>query len=238
MELPCLPKHSPDSIAAIRFTASRHAVSTATRSSGAQLSGAGAPETSIGLDSPSGHTGKSPPESCAAPATLMGFGAPTATSARRSTVPGIPTPVRSAFRVSHPLDGLLPPSLPTSRVGATHGVHPTELFPPAEPYAFRRRCPLAVSDIASPCSEDQEVKMPRGFRALLPAEIRARREPKLSPSRCSLGLLRLSRAFPCTPWRRLPVSFPHALLTPLLREKERPALQGLAERASRRTLAG
>jgi hypothetical protein len=80
--------------------------------------------------------------------------------------------------------------------------------------------------------------MPRGSRALLTAEIRARREPKLSSNRCSLGLLSLSRAFPCTPWKRLPVSFPRALSTPLLREKERPALQGLAEHASRRTLAG
>jgi hypothetical protein len=67
-----------------------------------------APEAPIDLGSPSGHTSSSPPESCAAPATLMGFTAPTATSARRSTSPGIPNPVRSVFRVSHPLDGFLP----------------------------------------------------------------------------------------------------------------------------------
>jgi hypothetical protein len=67
-----------------------------------------APEAPVDLGSPPGRTDKSPPESCAAPATLMRFGAPTAASARRSTWPGDPTPVRSAFRVSHPLDGFLP----------------------------------------------------------------------------------------------------------------------------------
>ena len=67
-----------------------------------------ASEAPIDLGSPPGHTGKSPPESCAAPATLMRFAAPTATSARRSTSPGVPDPVRSVFRVSHPLDGFLP----------------------------------------------------------------------------------------------------------------------------------
>jgi hypothetical protein len=40
------------------------------------------------LDGPPGHTELTPPESCAAPATFMGFLAPTATSARRSTNPG------------------------------------------------------------------------------------------------------------------------------------------------------
>jgi hypothetical protein len=48
-----------------------------------------------------------------------------------------------------------PSHLPISEIGAAHGVHPSEPFPPAEPYAFRRRCPLAVSDITSYCSEDQ-----------------------------------------------------------------------------------
>jgi hypothetical protein len=45
-------------------------------------------KASIGFDGPPRHTGKVPPESCAAPATFMGFDAPTATSARRSTDPG------------------------------------------------------------------------------------------------------------------------------------------------------
>jgi hypothetical protein len=43
--------------------------------------------------------------------------------------PGFPNPVRSAFRVFHPLDGLLPSSFPTSRAGTTHGVQPSRAFP-------------------------------------------------------------------------------------------------------------
>jgi len=150
----------------------------------------------MGFDGPPRHTGKVPPESCAAPAAFMGFSAPTATSARRSTYLGIPAPIRSAFRVSHPLDGLLPSRLPTSRIGATHGVRPAELFPSTEPCASRRLCPLAVSGIAYSCSENQKFTMPRSFRALLPAEIRTHNRPKPAPSRCSPGFFRLSRAFP------------------------------------------
>ena len=97
------------------------------------------PEAPVGLAGPSGHSYDAPPESCAAPATLMGFCAPTTTSTRRSTRSGFPTPVCSAFRVSHPLDGLLPPCLPITRIGAARGVHPPERFPPAEPYAFGAR---------------------------------------------------------------------------------------------------
>jgi hypothetical protein len=172
----------------------RLAVSTTSRFSEGPLSDAETPETLLGLGSPTGHTKTPPPESCAAPATLMGFGAPTATTAQRSTIPRIPTPVRSAFRVSHPLDGLLPPSFPASRTGAAHGVHPSEPFPRTEPYAFRRHYPLAVSGNASSCSEDQEVTLPRSSRALLPARIRThpgrnRDEPMLSWASC------LSRAF-------------------------------------------
>lgn len=93
-------------------------------------------EAPVGLAGPSGYSNNVPPESCAAPATLMGFCAPTTTSTRRSTRSGFPTPVCSAFRVSRPPDGLLPPCFPASRTGAARGVHPPERFPPAEPYAF------------------------------------------------------------------------------------------------------
>jgi hypothetical protein len=102
--------------------------------------------------------------------------------------PGVPLPVRSAFRVSHPLDGLLPPSFPATRTGAAHGVHPSELFPPTEPYALRRLCPLVVSGIAYSCSENQKFTMPRDSRALLPARIRTRRRSEPTPSRCSPGV--------------------------------------------------
>lgn len=110
--------------------------------------------------------------------------------------PGIPTPVRSASRVSHPPGGFLPPNFPATRTGATRGVHPSELFPFAEPYVLRRLCPLAVPGIAYSCSENQKFTMPRGSRALLPAKIRACRRPKPASGRCSLGFPRLSRAFP------------------------------------------
>jgi hypothetical protein len=56
------------------------------------------------------------------------------------------------------------------------GFIPSELFPSAEPCTLRLPCPPVVFDIASSCSEDQKVTMPRNFRALLPAEIRTRLE--------------------------------------------------------------
>jgi hypothetical protein len=233
-----LPSGAPTAVRS-RYSVpgTRLAVSTTARSSGEPLSGAEAPETPLGLGSPSGHASALPPESCAAPATLMGFLAPTATSARRSTIPRIPTPVSSASRVSHPLDGLLPSSLPATRTGAAHGVRPPEPFPRAEPYASRRRCPPAVPGNAFSCSEDQEVTMPRSSRALLPARIRTH------PSRGRGGPM-LSWAFlplqsvPRPPWGRLPAPFPHALSAPGLREIERAALQGVGERPSRTPLAG
>jgi len=46
--------------------------------------------------------------------------------------------------------------------------------PPRSRPPFDVTCLLAVSDIASFCSEDQEVTMPRDSKALLPAEIRTR----------------------------------------------------------------
>jgi hypothetical protein len=209
----------------------RHAVSTASRFSGYSPSGAEAPEASMDFGFPSGHTETIPPEP-------HGTGDPHGVLRLHSDIsteihqPGLPHPVRSAYRVSHPLDGLLPPCLPTTRIGATHEVHPPEPFPPAEPYAFRRQCPLAVSGMACSCSEDQEVTMPRGSRALLPAEIRtpaSRSSPKPMLSWAFLPL----QSVPRLPWVRLPGPFLPALFTPALREVGRAALQGLTARSSR-----
>jgi hypothetical protein len=150
---------------------SRPVVSTTSRHSGTSLSDAEAPETPLDLSFPTGHTRSFPPEP-------EGSGNPHGVLRLYSDVgvkvhgPGIPHPVRSASRVSHPLDGFLPSRFPATRTGAAHEVHPTEPFPSAEPHAFQRRCPLAVSGIACSCSEDQEFTMPRSSRALLPAEIR------------------------------------------------------------------
>jgi hypothetical protein len=57
------------------------------------------------------------------------------------------------------------------------GFIPSEPFPSAEPCTFRLPYPLAVSDIACSCSEDQKATMPRNSRALLPAKIRTRLKP-------------------------------------------------------------
>ena len=102
--------------------------------------------------------------------------------------PGHPNPVRSAFRVSHPLDGLLPPMLSDPKAGTTRGViGPPEPYPFAEPHASRRRDPHAVSDIACSCSEDQEVTMPRDSRALLSAKIRTDGKPGPAAAAALLG---------------------------------------------------
>jgi hypothetical protein len=117
--------------------------------------------------------------------TLMGFFASTATSAGRSTNPGFHARYVPPSEFFTLLTVYSLHSLPTSRVGATHEVHPTERFPSTEPYAFQRPCPPDVSGMALSCSEDQKITMPRDSRALLPAEIRtprdrSPREPMLS----------------------------------------------------------
>jgi hypothetical protein len=89
-----------------------------------------------------------------------------------------------------------PPCLPAHGTGATHGVHPAERFPSVEPYAFRRRCPLAVSGIACSCSEDQEFTMPCSSRALLPTEVRTCLGPRPAQADALMGFLCLSRAIP------------------------------------------
>jgi len=76
---------------------------------------------------------------------------------------------------------------PVTRTGATRGVHPSELFPLTEPYAFRRRCPHAVSDIALFCSEDQKATMPRGSRVFLFVRIRIRSHRGAAESMLSWG---------------------------------------------------
>jgi hypothetical protein len=165
------------------------------------------PEAPVGLAGPSGQSDNTPPESCAAPATLMGFRAPTTTSTRRSTRSGLPTPVCSAFRVSHPLDGLLPPCLPTSRIGAARGVHPPERFPPAEPYAFG-----AIALMLFLASRSLALRTRRSRCPAAPRLCSLRRSvPACEPwrtrdhaGRCSHGLFCLSGAF----LRRSEIGFP------------------------------
>jgi hypothetical protein len=93
---------------------------------------------------------------------------------------------------------------PATRTGTTRGVHPSELFPLTQPYAFRRQCPHAVSDIALFCSEDQKATMPRGSRVFLFVRIRTR--PHRSTVRSMLSWV-LRRLFRVRPERRR-ASFP------------------------------
>jgi hypothetical protein len=171
MGLPGPSKPPRISLAAIRFTAT---ASSFQRPRGFQESRCPAPRyrklpwTSASLQGTPNRPRRSPQT----PTTFMGFVRLDSDMGVKVNWPGLPTPVRSVFRVSHPLDGLLPSRLPATRTGATHEVHPTERFPSAEPHAFRRRCPPAVFGIACSCSEDQKFTMPRSSRALLPAEIR------------------------------------------------------------------
>jgi hypothetical protein len=216
---------------------SRLVVSTTSRHSRVPLSGAEAPEAPMDFSFPSGRTETSPPEpeSSGNPHGVLRLYSDMGVKVHG---PGLPHPVRSAFRVSHPLDGLLPSRFPASRTGATHEVHPTERFPSAEPHAFRRRCPLAVSGIACPCSEDQEFTMPRSSRALLPAEIRTRGRPKSARADTLMGLHTPLQSVPLGPWRRLPGTFPPALPSSDLREIGTAALQGFVASAGRATPRG
>ena len=198
----------------------------------------------IALGSSSGFTDPPPLESCAAPTTLLGFVCPYSDIGSKvhpgfhPRSPGVPPPERSAFRVSHPPDGLLPLNFPATRTGTTHGVHPPELLPPVELYAFRRLCPPAVSDIAFFCSEDQEIEMPRNSRALFPTEDRTNTEPRTREGRYSHGLL-------WSPLRSVPRSAVGAVSRPVpscafcsrSRGIKCPALQGFASCPSRRHLS-
>jgi hypothetical protein len=64
------------------------------------------PWTSVPLQ---GTTGPTPPGPREAPATLVGFFAPTATSAREVHVPGASSPGLFRLQGLHPPDGFLPP---------------------------------------------------------------------------------------------------------------------------------
>jgi hypothetical protein len=99
--------------------------------------GAEAPTPPMSLDLLQG-TPDCPGRRLPTPATLMRFFAPTTTSAWRSTIPGFHTRFvpPSGFLTLLTVYSLQ--RFPISRIGAVHGVHPTERFPPAEPYAFRR----------------------------------------------------------------------------------------------------
>jgi len=220
MRFSCPAECTAESVVAHVVRDTRHAVLTTTRYSGNGRVGTEVPTPPMDLDPLQGTPGN-PRRSLPTPAALLRFSAPTATSVRRSTNPGFHTRCVPPSGFLTPLTVSSLRHLPVSRTGATHGVHPAELFPLAEPYASRRRCPLAVSDIAFFCSEDQKITMPRSFRALLPARIRIPAPEPEGPGGSMLSWdFRLSRAFPRQPWNRLPGPFLPALSPPALRRDQ------------------
>jgi hypothetical protein len=168
----------------------------------------------------------------------MGFRAPTATSARRSTCPGDSSPryVPStgfltlltvcslrAFRPrgSVPLMGFTLQSFSPAQSSTPFGAFALMPFLTSRPPALRTRrsrCPAAPG-LCSLCGSVP----PRG------------RSPGEADALLGFDPL---QSFPSPPSRRLPATFPHALCEPRLRETGHPALQGLAERIGRPALAG
>ena len=210
MGLSCPTKFTTGNVVTYLVCDVRHTVLTVSRLSETGRAGTEVPTPPMDLDPLQGTPGN-PRRSLPTPATLLRFSAPTAAPARRSTIPGfhtrfVPPP---GFLTLLTVSSLR--HLPITWTGATHGVHPAELFPLAEPYAFRRRCPLVVSDIAFFCSEDQRITIPRDFRAFLPARIRIpTRARRFGGTDALLGLSPL-QSVSHTPWNRLPGSFLLAL---------------------------
>jgi hypothetical protein len=147
------------------------------------------------LDFPSGYTEPAPPKPLSFD-NPPGLWRPYSDMSAEVHVPGFPDPVRSACRVSHPLDGLLPPAPsgpegPVPLMGFTlQSVSPSQSRTSFDAVALlpflasrspalrtrRPRCPAA----SGRCS-------PRGS---VPILAEAKRADTL------LGFLRLSRAFP------------------------------------------
>jgi hypothetical protein len=175
-------------------------------------------EAPMGFDGPPRHTGKVPPESCAAPATFMGFSAPTATSARRSTDPGFQT-----------------------RFGPPSGF--LTLLTVCSLRTFRPRGPVPLMGFTLQSFSPPQSRTPLGACALLPflasrtlaLRTRSSRCPA-TPGRCSLrrsvpasgrsrpradtllGFLPPLQSVSFAPGNQLPGPFPHALCPPDLRE--------------------
>jgi hypothetical protein len=157
---------------------------------------AGGRKASMGFDVPSRHTGTVPPESCAAPAAFMGFNAPTATSARRSTTPGFQ-----------------PRFVPPSGFPTLLTVSSLRAFRPRGPVPLMGFTLQSFSPPQSRTSCDACALLPFLASRTLALRTRSSRCPA-APGRCSLrgsvpaggrslqradallGFMRLSRAFP------------------------------------------
>jgi hypothetical protein len=148
------------------------------------------------LDFPSGYVPNQPRRDREVPTTLMGFLRPYSDISVEVHLPGLPHPVRSASRVFHPPDGLLPPAPsgpegPVPLMGFTlQSFSPSQSRTPFGAVALlpflasrapalrtrRPRCP-AASGLCSPRGSVPLTTEAEGADALL-------------------GISRLSRAFP------------------------------------------
>jgi hypothetical protein len=162
------------------------------------------------LDGPPRHTELTPPESCAAPATFMGFLAPTATSARRSTNPGFQT------RYVPPSGFLALLTAYSLRAFRSRGSVPLMGFTLQSVSPPQSRTPygaLALLPFLTSCSSALRTRRSRcpaapGHCSLRGSVPTADRSPQ--GSMLSWGFRPL-QSVPRTPGDRLPDPFPHAL---------------------------
>lgn len=148
----------------------------------------------MALNSSSGHTGSPPsvPSGTGNPPEVL---RPYSDFGREVHMTRASSPVRSAYRVSHPPDGLLPP-LPSDPEGSVPlmGFTLQSVCPAQSRTPFSASYLPAVPDIVSSSSEDLEVTVPRGSKVLLPARIRTREPAEAGRGPMLSWGYRLSRA--------------------------------------------
>jgi hypothetical protein len=173
-----------------------------------------------------------PRRGLSAPTTLLGFLRPYSDVSVEVHGPGFPDPVRSAFRVSHPLDGFLPPAPPGPERPVPLMGFTLQSFSPSRsrtPFGADALLPFLAS--RSPALRTRRPRCPAA-----PGRCSPRRSvPDSAEADRADALLGFSplQSVPRTPWSRLPDSFLPALSAAALEEDGGAALQGLPERAGR-----
>jgi hypothetical protein len=127
----------------------------------------------VSSSSPSEFSDPYPPDTSRRRAPPLGFGSPSRHQSTESTRASVPSSLRSALGVSHPLDGFLL-DRPRGFVSPRNHVRASLYrgFPPPQPrHLVGDRCPLVVrrcprEDTAppsGPCSASESVALARGF---------------------------------------------------------------------------